>query len=137
MTGRLHVRGVLAGAYLGKSPKLDRCLTHVSCGPHWDDALCGRVRPGMLCDLEEPGPPTCKRCARIYAASICDLCGSDDRVSSRHGRGICDECNELNTCPICQHFTRYEINAAVGGGFVCSHCEPVEFKRRDEAGDLI
>jgi len=68
-TVTVTVHGVLAAAYPGKSKaKLDGpLLTHAST----DDAataLCGRVKPGHLCDVVEDGEPTCKQCARKLAA---------------------------------------------------------------------
>ena len=59
------IHGVLAGAYAGKVPKLDRTLTHASLD-RGDTAICGRVRPGNLCDLEEP-ELTCPTCIRKVA----------------------------------------------------------------------
>ncbi len=59
----ITVHGVLAGAYRGKSAA--SFLTHASLGGH--DAICKRVKPGMLCDVEESGPPTCPSCAARVA----------------------------------------------------------------------
>jgi hypothetical protein len=65
----ITVHSVLAAAYPGKSrAKLDGpLLTHASV----DDAataLCGRVKPGHLCDEIEEGEPTCKHCVRKLEA---------------------------------------------------------------------
>jgi hypothetical protein len=62
----LEVHGVLAGAYKGRDIEERTLLTHVSLTESWDTALCRNVKPGMLADLTEPGPPTCKRCAVIW-----------------------------------------------------------------------
>ncbi len=61
-----RVHDVLAGAYLGgKRAAPAHTLTHAAVG---DDltAICGRVRPDMLCDLERGDDvmPTCPECAR-------------------------------------------------------------------------
>jgi hypothetical protein len=61
--GNMTVHGVLAGAYRGKSAA--SYLTHASLGGH--DSICKRVKPGMLCDVEEEGPPTCPVCAARMA----------------------------------------------------------------------
>lgn len=50
---------VLAGAYAGKVPKLTHTLIHAS-ADGGATAVCGRT--SNLCDVEEPGPPTCARC---------------------------------------------------------------------------
>lgn len=60
------VHGVLAGAYAGKNPKLESTLTHLSVAGEMT-ALCKRVKPDSLCDEEEPGAPTCPRCAKLAA----------------------------------------------------------------------
>jgi len=64
----LAVHSVLAAAYPGgkrADPKV--MLTHVAQDHDFDTALCGRVRAGALCDVEEEGPPTCTTCAQIMA----------------------------------------------------------------------
>lgn len=61
----MTVHGVLAGAYRGKRASLAAMLTHVS-EDGGDTALLGCVAPGNLCDVIEPGPPTCKKCAHRY-----------------------------------------------------------------------
>lgn len=60
-TTKYEVHGVLAGAYTGKNPKLESTLTHASFPESPEDAICGRVKPGSLCDLEET-ELTCPRC---------------------------------------------------------------------------
>lgn len=61
----MTVHSVLAGAYRGCRTKLDVMLTHAS-NDGGSTAVCGKVADGNLCDVEEPGPPTCKACARQY-----------------------------------------------------------------------
>lgn len=63
----ITIHGVLAGAYPGKVPDLRSTLTHAS-SDGGRTALCGRVKPDNLCDVEEPGPPTCARCAKRLSA---------------------------------------------------------------------
>jgi hypothetical protein len=60
-TKKYEVHGVLAGAYAGKNPKLESTLTHASLPETWEDAICGRVKPGSLCDQIE-AELTCPRC---------------------------------------------------------------------------
>lgn len=62
----------------------------------------------------------------------CTLCGESGDVDAH---GVCAECRELNTCTACGNFTRYAV--VDGGGNVCSHCQPDEFKRRDAADQLL
>lgn len=63
-------RAVLAGAYLKHKKALDSCLTHAV---EIDGAgeplrvLCKGVQVDNLCDVDEPGGPTCKACARRLA----------------------------------------------------------------------
>jgi len=59
----LTVHAVLAGCYKGGRKSLKAMLTHYAV-PGTNDALCGKVRPGGLCDLEESGSPTCPACVR-------------------------------------------------------------------------
>ena len=59
----MNVCEVLAGAYEGGRKKLDVMLTHYEV-PGTNDALCGRVRSGGLCDMPLGGKPTCKHCLR-------------------------------------------------------------------------
>lgn len=70
-TKKYQTFGVLAGAYLGKSPKLDNCLTHVcevdSDGPV--RVLCSRVKFEHICpdgftNEQLAAPATCRTCAR-------------------------------------------------------------------------
>ncbi len=58
----ITVHSVLAGAYKGAGRKVSAAslLTHASLGMH--DAICGKVKPGNLCDVVEDGPPTCPAC---------------------------------------------------------------------------
>lgn len=63
----LRVHGVLAAAYPGgKRSNPKATLTHAAVG---DDltAICGLVRPDMLCDVEVEGAPSCKVCAEHVA----------------------------------------------------------------------
>lgn len=60
------VHGVLAGAYRGSRAAL---LTHAS-EDGGATAVCGGVLPGNLCDVEEPEPPTCERCARWWRGRV-------------------------------------------------------------------
>jgi len=65
------VHGVLVGAYQnsrGRRPAdVSKALTHAS-ADGGETAICGRVKAGNLCDLVEPGPPTCQRCAAAINA---------------------------------------------------------------------
>lgn len=63
-----NVCGVLAGAYKGGRTNLKAMLTHYEV-PGTNDALCGRVQPGGLCDQTLEGPPTCQHCIRAAARS--------------------------------------------------------------------
>lgn len=68
---RIETWDVLAGAYLGKSPRLDSCLTHaVEVDANGDPVrvLCGRVKLENLCQqIPEGDPITCKTCAKRAA----------------------------------------------------------------------
>lgn len=65
---RYNVCAVLAGAYKGRRQRLDATLTHYEV-PGTNDALCGRLAPGNLCDVSLEGEPTCPHCRRIAAKS--------------------------------------------------------------------
>lgn len=56
-----ETRGVLSGCYRGKRANLKALLTHYA-KPGTEDAVCGRVQPGGLCDQVLEGPPTCPIC---------------------------------------------------------------------------
>lgn len=64
-TNGMTVHGVLAGAYRGKRARLDAMLTHASTDGG-STAVCGNVAEGNLCDVQESGAPTCKKCARLF-----------------------------------------------------------------------
>ncbi len=78
MSLRFTYHGVLAGAYTNgrgrKAPRDDQtCLVHVS-ADGGENALCGKVKPGNLCDVHEP-EPTCETCKRyqhilVHVASV-------------------------------------------------------------------
>ena len=68
-----ETRAVLSGAYAGKSPKLDHCLTHVvelDADGTETRVLCRRVRLENIADTysataaELAEPATCPTCAR-------------------------------------------------------------------------
>jgi hypothetical protein len=54
--------GVLAGAYKGKRADLESLKVHAS-RDGGETALCGKVKEGNLCDLEEPAA-TCPACLK-------------------------------------------------------------------------
>lgn len=59
------VHGLLAGAYKGGRASLAAMLTHASLD-EGATALCGKVKPDALCDMEEP-ELTCPACLRKVA----------------------------------------------------------------------
>ncbi len=64
----LTVHGVLAAVYKGRDISQRTLLTHAS-DDGGETSLCRRVGARSLCDSNAvaPGPPTCARCAVLYA----------------------------------------------------------------------
>ena len=58
----MNVCAVLAGCYRGKRLDLKALLTHYEVAGN--NALCGKVQEGGLCDQALGGEPTCKACLR-------------------------------------------------------------------------
>ena len=56
-----EVRGVLAGAYRGKSVSERELLLH-ALAPGEEKTLCRKLLAERLCDVDEPGEPTCEAC---------------------------------------------------------------------------
>lgn len=84
-----------------------------------------------------PRDPPFKR-SSFGTCSMCDDSNDVDEYS------VCAGCYELNTCPMCKGFTRYTVVDQGGAGvargstrYVCSHCEPEEFKWLDDKGQLL
>lgn len=67
---QITIHAVLAGAYKGKRASLKATLIHASCDGG-DNALCGSVKQGNLCDeygTEPNTPVTCPTCIRWVTA---------------------------------------------------------------------
>lgn len=96
----MTVHGVLAGAYRGNRKDLAVLLTHAS-ADGGSTAVCGVIRPGNLCDIKLPGPPTCKRCARRwwrYATAVWEQTDVDAARATGHAMGCdCTTCCLIRT----------------------------------------
>jgi hypothetical protein len=122
------VHGVLAAAYPGKSrAKLDGpLLTHAS-ADGGDTAMCGRVKPGHLCDVVEAGEPTCKHCARkletIRASVVVAAAGkSTPAAGGRTAHNRFERDKGVFACETCGRKTRGSTGSNVRA---CSECYEV------------